>query len=250
VTVPPPLAFEDAVWLLERLSPFEGIVLVGGQAIDYWCERYLDRSKSLEEGAPYTSKDVDLLGTSALVERIARALHGRFWLADPFDATPSAGTIQYRDLAGRDRTLDVLRDLHGLSTREARATAIEVGLAGPRVRFRLRVLHPVLCLESRMKNLVGLPGYDGRHAQAQLRASTVCVLEFARELLEAGPARPCLRLFERVFRLADSPLGDEVLRRTGIEVLTAIAPLPGLPPSFRKTRYPQMKSRIDRRRSR
>ncbi|MBI2895965.1 MAG: hypothetical protein HYY06_20575 [Deltaproteobacteria bacterium] len=248
--VPGPLTFRDVLWLLERLSRIEGVILVGGQAVDCWCEHYLERSAALRAGGPYASKDVDLLASGPVVERIARELGGEFRVPEPFEPTPSAGVVRYRDPGGVERTLDVLRELFGVAEEEARDTAVEVTLIGPRDRFGFRVLHPGLCLESRARNLVGLPGYDGDHARLQLRASLICVTEVARDLVRGRRPRPALRLFERVFRLADSRVGDEVVQRAGIEILDAVAPLQGLPEDFRKIRYPRMRARIDSRRRR
>lgn len=244
------LAFEDVVGLLERLATIEGLVLVGGQAVDFWCARYATRSKALGGGGPYTSADVDLMGSPALVEQVARALGGRFRLPDPFDPTPSAGIVRYRDAAGVERTLDVLREVHGIASKRVRDSAIEVELRGDDRRFRFRVLHPVLCLESRVKNFVGLPGYDGPHSKRQLAAATICVLELVRDLVDAGRTRESLRIFERVFRTADSPAADAVARRADVEIFDAVAPLEGLPAAFRERRYPRMRARIEARRRR
>ena len=52
----------------------DDLVLVGGQAIGFWVERYIDRVPELEAGAPYASKDIDLRGSREDVEGYAAFL--------------------------------------------------------------------------------------------------------------------------------------------------------------------------------
>jgi hypothetical protein len=49
-------------------------VIIGGQAVNYWAERYLSTEPQLAELQPFTSEDIDFKGGHADVERIARQL--------------------------------------------------------------------------------------------------------------------------------------------------------------------------------
>lgn len=49
-------------------------LLIGGQAVNYWAERYASADPQLEKLRPFTSQDIDFKGTRADVERIARQL--------------------------------------------------------------------------------------------------------------------------------------------------------------------------------
>ncbi len=49
-------------------------ILIGGQAVNYWAERYLALEPRLESLRPFTSDDIDFKGGTEDVERIARQL--------------------------------------------------------------------------------------------------------------------------------------------------------------------------------
>jgi hypothetical protein len=51
----------------------EELVLVGGQAVGFWVDRYFDLIPELAVGAPYASKDIDVRGDRRTVEACARA---------------------------------------------------------------------------------------------------------------------------------------------------------------------------------
>ena len=51
--------------VIRRASPVGAAFLVGGQALNFWAERYSAHCKELEEYGPFTSKDVDFFGTNA-----------------------------------------------------------------------------------------------------------------------------------------------------------------------------------------
>ena len=49
-------------------------VLIGGQAVNYWAERYLPVEPQLKQLQPFTSEDIDFKGDQSDVERIGRQL--------------------------------------------------------------------------------------------------------------------------------------------------------------------------------
>lgn len=49
-------------------------LLIGGQAVNYWAERYLATEPQLKALQPFTSEDIDFKGGSADVLHIARQL--------------------------------------------------------------------------------------------------------------------------------------------------------------------------------
>lgn len=62
--------------LLDKLRPAASdIVLIGGQALNFWAERY-SSAPELARGAPYTSKDIDFYGQQEHVTRCAQVLGG------------------------------------------------------------------------------------------------------------------------------------------------------------------------------
>ena len=65
------------VVLVERGDVVEHIVLVGGQAVNFWAERYSESDSALREKAPFTSKDIDFQGDADAVRTCAERLEGK-----------------------------------------------------------------------------------------------------------------------------------------------------------------------------
>ena len=114
-----------------------------------------------------------------------------------------------------------------------------------------RVMQPVLVMESRAHNTMGLPGYGSSHSLQQLRVSVTCAREYLRGLLDAGEVRAVLKLPERIFTFVLSDRhGREVQTKHGIDPFDAvIADDRRLPARFRQTRYPQMQGELSSRRA-
>jgi hypothetical protein len=99
----------------------------------------------------------------------------------------------------------------GLRAEEVRETALLVDILddeGAPTGLSFYAMHPVLCMESRVHNVAGLPdAYDNEQGLRQLRASILVAREFVRDVLagELGvedPVRDALKLNERIFRFA------------------------------------------------
>jgi hypothetical protein len=250
-----PLSYRDVEAMLIRLGDSTaGIVLVGGQAVNFWAEQYLRRAPELGTHAPYTSKDIDFCGTRAAVVECARRLGGRALLPTDFDPTPNSGQVVFVDDAGAEHIIDFLVQPFGLDAADVLRTSLPVEVlddTGRPTGARFRVMHPERCLESRVHNVVGLPGYNTPRSLAQLRAAVVCTREFLRDLLAAGHVRPTLDLAERIFRFCqDHPRGRTIYERHGIDPFSAVFPDARLPPPFNEVRYPQMMARLAERRAR
>ena len=187
------------------------LVLVGGQAVNFWASYYEHRVQELALEAPFTSKDIDFCGDERTVRICAERLGGKARVATFDDATPNSGTVVFVDAAGVTRTLDVVSVPFGLDRDEVHATAVPVEVldeGGAVTGARFYVIHPVLSMESRVHNVIGLASsYDTEQGRKQLRASILCAREFLRDVLEGGmdaddPVRIVMKLSERVFRFA------------------------------------------------
>jgi len=133
--------------------------------------------------------------------------------------------------------VNVLTSPYGVKAREALDTALVVDLAGG---VSIRVLHPVLCMESRFANIAGLGRTDPKELH-QARASIVCAREYIAELAAGSEVRDALALAERVFRFASRGRhARAAFAAHGLDAFAAVTPHPRLPDRFRTTRYPQM----------
>jgi hypothetical protein len=216
------LPVDDATlrWLLQGLGD---MVLVGGQALAFWMDRFHIGTA----GAAVTS-DADALGSLPKAEALARRLNGR--LLRPGERRLTALVAQIRLGSGaRQRNIDVLHQLFTISgrskshafTQKVRRRSVEVEWQTGSV---LRVMHPLDVLASRAHNAVGLLDDKGPHVVTQL----IWAVEVAREAMlrvldrpDAGEER-LGRMVQEVRTLALSAVGRRVLDQHGIELLDAI----------------------------
>ena len=241
------LDFAAARKLLVRLGDLaEHLVLVGGQAVNFWAERYRDEVPALAAAAPFTSKDVDFCGGPEDVDAIAARLGGEAHHAEPFDPGPNVGVVLAKDDADKPIRIDILRAPFGLDAAEVRRLSVgldevlEDGSVAP-----LRVMHPVISMEARAHNTASLPGYAGPEGVQQLRASVLCAREFLREILQDGRVRDVLKLNERIFRFRlHQEAARLVLERHQVDVFEAVLDDAALPEAFRTVRLPQMRAEL------
>lgn len=237
-----PLTVDDTLAILRRLGPVASeIVLVGGQALHFWAEVYRAGAPELHDKV-FTSKDVDFFGGVEHARKAAEALGGECRQPPPDDSTVNSALVSFTDEHGTPRELDFLRALAGVSPSEIESTALN---AVPEEGLTFKVLHPLLCLKSRVANVMQL-GRRSEHARRQLEASLVCM----REYLAAAIADDLRGAFypnaEALFRYARSDLAardiyrDEELR---VDVFV-LPPDETLPEAFRERRLPRMRAQL------
>jgi len=171
------------------------------------------------------------------------------------DHTPNTGMVKSIDAAGDELNIDFIDQPHGLTSAEVYRTAVPVRVLDQRGRptiVTFRVMQPVLVMESRVHNTMGLPGYGSSHSLQQLRVSVTCARQYLLGLLDAGEVRAVLKLSERVFAFARADRhGCEVHAKHGVDPFAAvIADDDRLPEGFRETRHPQMQRELASRRAR
>jgi hypothetical protein len=216
----------EVKFLLAALGE-EELVCVGGQCVNLWSLLYQQPGanpwKSLR---PFTSYDVDAVADSAQMLRLSRRLQSRGWsvaahLPRPDEAgTPNTGILVVR--RGRfEIELDLLQTLKGLSAEEIRTRAVEIEWEG----LKLRVLHPLLCVESKAHNLLSLPQDDPR-APRQDRKHLLLSVANLRQHLRAhtrdSSEASLLQTAERLTDFAIHQPGLDVTRLWGVDLLAAI----------------------------
>jgi hypothetical protein len=232
------LTHDEALAIVRGIADaMHPVVLIGGQALNFWCERYSDEAAELHALRPFTSKDIDFFGDRSAVQRAAKKLGAKLYLPSIDDHTPNSGKIVITDQHGIEREIDFLSTVMGLEDRDIRDNAAPVPDVG------LQVLNPILCLESRAHNIIGLPlYYDTPQGHRQMAASIVCARQFIREMAAQGEPRHTRKAHtyaERVARFCATPVGVAIYAQ-GYEPLDAVEPLPELPQKFRTIRYPQL----------
>lgn len=246
----PPLAFDDAFELLRPALPDERVVLVGGQAVNYWLSYYRSREPSLEQLALVTSDDVDFCGGQDDALRMARAIEGSSVKLVHVEARAAATAIvTFLDQQGEERQIDFLRTVHGLDVQKIRETAIEIELKDRDDKptgILLHVLHPVLCLVSRLHNTHSFPKYQEARGIRQARAAIGIAKGFLQGLCDAGQIRDAHRSIGVIAELACCPEGKKVYEQFQLDALAAIPADPRLGEAFFAKQLPRVRARAGR----
>jgi hypothetical protein len=218
----------DVAELLARLGSFrDEIILIGGQALNLWSERFAPRCPAL--ATPNTSKDIDFYGKPAQVSKCARLLDAPYKIYGPKDRTPCSGSVQHGAVQ-----IDFVHTLAGVSASELKDLS-------PPLKS-VRVMHPIHVLTTRLANVVEL-GRTDEHSLRQLRAAVLVVREFIRqEILERGEVKAARQLNEQAFDLSASANGLAAWHRHQIDAFEAVLVDPRLGASFVKIKYARMQA--------
>jgi hypothetical protein len=227
------------------------LVLVGGQALNFWAGFFGARGRLPSRSEPLTSKDLDFVGPPDAARAFAERLGAAMRLADMDHATANYAVVQCRDGAGRELQVDFLDRLCGVDPRDLEDTALTVSpLDESRGGLVFRVIHPVVCMESRLSNCVELPKYQDAHGKEQAVVSIACARAMLLELLDAGHTGAASSLNERIFRFRMGRTGRKAAERYALDCFDAVVVDDRLPERFRDTRYPQMVREVTRDRAR
>jgi hypothetical protein len=203
---------------LEALAQ-TGAVVIGGQAVNLWAELYQTNSPPWSELRPFTSFDLDVLGSRTDVLQCSQALE-----AEPFFPLPSENTVNsgkiVTQLGGSDFEIDFLHSPNGLSPPEIRELARDITFEN----IALKVLHPLHCVESKTVNLATLPQDTGeRQDLKHLRLSLAILREYLTNLSLAGNSDEILLRWARRVRMnSNHELGLRAAIRYGLSYQSAI----------------------------
>jgi len=189
-------------------------VLIGGQAVNYWAERYLTAEPELGKLQPFTSEDIDFKGGRDDVQRIARQLALSASYPPKVAMTALSGFIplQIGDLRS---AIEVVRRIPGIPT-GIETPAIQAEWEG----HTIRVLDPISLLACKLELAATVPQEKRRDVE-HLRILVPCVRSFLGELLqqvEAGnlPARAWLKVVNQALKLVTSVRARKIAVKHGI----------------------------------
>ncbi|MBQ0942000.1 hypothetical protein KAK07_01495 [Ideonella sp. 4Y16] len=200
------------------------MVLVGGQALAFWMDRY-----GVAPNAAAISNDGDALGSLERAQHIATSLRASLLTPDSDALTSLVAQIRIRTgSAGKVRNIDVLHLLFTVSgLRQSREFTQAVWRDSVEIEWtpghRIRVMHPLHVLDSRVQNAVGLLESKGPHVVTQ----AIWAVDVAREAIRRVLRQPSENerlgsMIHQVHRLALSRGGRQILSQHGIEVLDAV----------------------------
>src|ERR1700730_7617861 len=237
-----PLTPEDVRKILSICSP-RGL-LVGGQALAFWADHLqVERPANLASGV---TADADFIGDSVLAKDLAKRLGWQTWIPALDDSTPQTGKVTHRTRDGGVKQVDFLSGVVGLTTKDLARRAIELEV--PDIG-RLRVIHPIDVLDSRIQNLHLLPEKRTAAGIAQAWLAVDVALEFIRREVAARGERVGLKLLERVADIAADMAAVRVFLLYGIGPLKAV-PLEDFrtTSALHKVRWPQIVAEVGEKR--
>ena len=190
-------------------------VLIGGQAVNYWAERYLVTEPGLKKHVPFTSQDIDFRGNRDDVSHIAEQLKLAPAFPPKVAITALAGAIPLR-LDDEETSIEIVRNLPGVTTSMVDALAVEMAWNGKTIR----VLDPISLLICKVE-LALTVSQEKRQDVEHLKILLYCVRSFLRELLvevENGrvPAQAWLGAVNRLFQLSKSTHGRKAVKKFAI----------------------------------
>ena len=190
-------------------------VIVGGHAVNLWSMYFLANGVSgLERYLPFTSKDLDLVGTMDLLDRLHLRLKGKLTRSEP--RSPVLGRLVIPSASGADLTVEVLHTVKGLDFKELGRT-IDLQTSG----VFGRVLIPQLVLKAKIENSVSID-QSGRNDVKHVNMMTLCVRAFIGDLAvqvgngELG-ARTLVNLLGEVWEIVTQPQAVQATRMWGFD---------------------------------
>lgn len=213
-------------------------LLVGGQALAFWTQYY--RVKRQGELAISVTSDADFIGTAQHARELAQFLKPegwRYWQPSPEEATSQTAKLSKRIEGFGIKQIDFLDGIVGLKTEGIERRAVVLELADGK---RLRVLHPLDVLESRLRNLAELPSKRNSHGIAQAHLAIEVAKCFLEQLLREASTRRLLDAAERLAQIAGQKSLQAVIGNHKIDILGAV-PADRIPnEAFRTKRWPQI----------
>ena len=247
------LSFRDVLGVVERVPDLSGIVLVGGQALNFWAESL--GIAAADVSGPYgpaLSDDIDFLGSANAAMAFGDATEGKVAIAGWESAHSPNTALVTLDIEGEEQLIDFLGSMKGFSQHDleqVRRWAIPLRLARGSPR-PLHVMHPVHCLQAQLENVYGHalnrraePG--GERYVGRVRLAIEACRRIALQYLERADARSALDVAEKVLELSFLSSAMRAGFEDAIRVDAGVPDGPEMPPEFRAKRLPQMRRQLD-----
>jgi len=203
-----------------------GAILIGGQAINIWSiQLELAGQEPWKSSRPYSSTDADGLGDVVALQKLAESLRHKSYGIEVLPAESSEHTHKNTGVilatsAKLNIGINILHKPRGLIPQEIIRTAVELNFRGKVIKL----LHPLLCVESKATCLIELQQDDPaapRQDEKHLKLAVANLRVFLSLLGDKEPSRACA-LADRIRGLAVHQLGVTILKKHQLDVLDAV----------------------------
>jgi hypothetical protein len=210
------LTLDDALPVIaEAMS--ENTVLVGGQAVNLWAVLL-----GVEVTSLFLTRDIDLVGDrrEALLANKRITLPHELFLASQDDSSINAVVIAVHFPGDKEATpIDYLMTLYGLDRDKIESSAVNVAID----ELIIRVIHPILLLQSKVCNLNLKAKCTAEGYQQALLA-----IDIVRAFLESTllnhqiSARKNLKMLHQVITFSKSRYAVTAHQEFGLDTLDAL----------------------------
>lgn len=255
----PRFGAEDVIAIASRLNADDASFVVGGQATNLWAWYYRGRSPELQFDEPLTSLDIDYFGSFRVAQDFAAAIGGQVIKPDTETMNSPNTAIVLTEYEGKRLLIDFLNGILGVKLKELETGValmlVEADLEGEPHQVEIAVLHPVLCLRSRVANMLH-PATRRRDAFAwrQLHAAIAVVRCYISERLEVGDWQEAKQCFADLFRyLRSDPMARQAEAELDVDltsILGGFADDPRIEARYRQFQLGGMMERLAERRGR
>ena len=233
---------------MERVPDLSGMMLVGGQALNYWAET-LEIADATSTGiyGPATSEDIDIMGSVKAVRAFAQAVDGKPYIAGFDDShSPNSGVVTF-DFRGETHSIDFLAQMAGFKPLELQAVpkwSLTVPLCNTSTA-PLSVMHPMHCLQAQLENIYGAilnrraSAYGERYV-SRVRLAIEACRRMGKQCAERGDIQKARDIAEHVHTLSCLRSALRARHDDGLRVEDGIYTGAKMPEEFLNLRVPQM----------
>jgi hypothetical protein len=207
----------DFADVLAPQGELEPPVVVGGHAVNLWSSYFLSGGDtSLAKYLPFTSKDLDFVGTVDQLEALHRRFKGTKKMGQP--RSPVVGRLEL-PFGDGFRIVELLHTVKGLSFEELKRY-IDISVAG----ISARVLDPQIVLKAKIENSATID-QEGRNDVKHVAMMIRCNRAFIRELLLAArggqvTARQVVNVLEEIRGIVLTPMAVRATALWGFDFST------------------------------
>lgn len=241
------LSIQDVASVIERVPDLSGMMLVGGQALNYWAET-LGIADATSTGiyGPATSEDIDIMGSVKAVRAFAQAVGGKAHIAGFDDShSPNSGVVTF-DFEGETHNIDFLAQMAGFKPLELPAVfkhAVTVPLCNTSTA-PLSVMHPMHCLQAQLENIYGIlnrrASAYGKRYVSRVRLAIEACRRMGQQCAESGDSHKARDIAEHVHTLSCLRSALRARYEDGLHVEEGIYTGAQMPAEFLNLRVPQM----------